>query len=45
MTPAPPTLFTAASAAEGIGQPMSDSATLSGGAHPTGTITFHVYGS
>ncbi len=39
-----PTLSTTASASTTIGTPVSDTATLSGGFNPTGTITFRLYG-
>ena len=41
---AKPTIVTVASPAVILGDSIKDSATLSEGAHPTGTITFHVYG-
>ena len=41
---ASPTLTTTASASVAAGGQISDSATLSGGASPSGTITFDVYG-
>jgi hypothetical protein len=44
ITPAHPAIETVASGATVLGNPISDTATLSGGAHPTGTITFRVYG-
>jgi hypothetical protein len=44
VNPASPTLVTVASAAVEVGREISDSATLSGGANPTGTIEFRVYG-
>ena len=44
ITPAHPAIQTVASGATVLGNPISDSATLSGGSHPTGTITFRVYG-
>jgi hypothetical protein len=44
ITPAHPAIETVASDATVLGKPISDSATLSGGSHPTGTITFRVYG-
>jgi hypothetical protein len=42
--PATPTIVTVASPAVVLGDSIKDSATLSDGAHPTGTIAFHVYG-
>jgi hypothetical protein len=39
-----PTISTQASPAVTVGKPISDTATLSGGASPTGTITFDVFG-
>lgn len=44
ISPAQPKVVTVASGAVTVGSPISDSATLSDGAHPTGTITFKVYG-
>ena len=44
VSPARPTIFTVASGAVPVGEPISDLATLSGGAAPRGTITFRVYG-
>ncbi len=44
ISPAHPTLATVASHATVIGGAVSDSATLSGGSDPTGTITFRAYG-
>jgi hypothetical protein len=44
VNPASPTLETVASAAVEVDHEISDSATLSGGASPTGTIEFRVYG-
>ncbi len=44
ISPAHPTLATVASHATVIGGAISDSATLSGGSDPTGTITFRAYG-
>lgn len=44
IAPAHPAIRTVASGATVLGNPISDSATLSGGSHPTGTITFRVYG-
>jgi hypothetical protein len=38
-----PTLTTSATASVTIGSPISDTATLSGGVSPTGTITFHLF--
>ncbi len=40
----PRAIVTTASAPVAIGSPISDTATLSGGANPTGTITFTVFG-
>ncbi len=40
----PPTLTTQASAAVTVGGSLSDTATLSDGASPTGTITFNLHG-
>jgi hypothetical protein len=42
--PAQPTIVTEASQATEVGKEIFDRATLSGGADPTGTITFNVYG-
>jgi hypothetical protein len=42
--PAQPTIVTVASGAVHVGTAISDSAVLAGGAHPTGTITFRLYG-
>jgi hypothetical protein len=39
-----PTLTTQATAEAALGDPISDTATLSGGDNPTGRITFNVYG-
>ena len=39
-----PTLTTTASPSVEVGQPITDTATLSGGVLPTGTITFTLYG-
>ncbi|MCI0345696.1 MAG: DUF11 domain-containing protein, partial [Chloroflexi bacterium] len=39
-----PTIVTSANQSVTIGAPISDSATLSGGVNPTGTITFNAYG-
>jgi hypothetical protein len=39
-----PAIATEASGAVQVGQPISDTAFLSGGANPRGTITFRVYG-
>jgi hypothetical protein len=39
-----PELTTVATASVTLGEPISDTATLSGGDNPTGTITFNVYG-
>ena len=39
-----PTLTTVASGSTDLGSPIHDSATLSGGADPTGAIDFHLYG-
>lgn len=44
VNPASPTLVTVASPGVEVGHEISDSATLSGGANPTGTITFRLYG-
>ena len=45
VTAAPPAqLVTTATPTAFVGQPISDTATLSGGSNPTGTITFIVYG-
>ena len=41
---ASPTLVTQASAPVAVGGNLSDTATLAGGASPTGTITFNLYG-
>ena len=41
---ASPTLTTTASAGGPVGTPITDKATLAGGATPTGTITFNLYG-
>jgi hypothetical protein len=41
---ATPTLATQASAAISLGGSVTDTATLSGGTNPTGTITFRLYG-
>jgi hypothetical protein len=41
---ATPTIVTVASQAVEVGNPITDNATLSRGANPTGTITFKVYG-
>ncbi len=40
---ATPSLSTSAGAAVGIGAPLRDTATLTGGYHPTGTVTFRLY--
>ena len=42
--PANPTLVTAASASVPVGGTVNDTATLSGGVNPTGTITFELFG-
>lgn len=42
--PPPPTLTTVASPGAPAGTPVHDTAVLSGGMDPTGTITFRVYG-
>ena len=42
--PAHPTLVTVASESTTVGSPIHDSATLTGGADPTGRIHFHLYG-
>ncbi len=39
-----PTLSTSATASVGVGGTISDTATLSGGSAPTGTVTFTVFG-
>ncbi|HWF49165.1 MAG TPA: Ig-like domain-containing protein [Solirubrobacteraceae bacterium] len=44
VTKASPALATTASGAVAVGGTISDSAVLSGGVNPTGTITFNVYG-
>ncbi len=44
VSPASPAIVTTASAPTTVGNPISDSATLSGGVAPTGTITFTVFG-
>ena len=44
ITPATPTISTAASAGGPIGTPLTDTATVSGGSNPTGSITFALYG-
>ncbi len=44
LEPAHPHLSTVASGAVDLGHPISDAATLTGGAHPTGRITFRAYG-
>ena len=44
ITPASPALVTTASAGGPIGTALTDQATLSGGASPTGSITFRLYG-
>ncbi|MDQ6777331.1 MAG: Ig-like domain repeat protein, partial [Actinomycetota bacterium] len=44
VNPAMPAIVTAASAAITLGGTIKDSAVLSGGFNPTGTITFSVYG-
>jgi hypothetical protein len=41
---ASPTLSTSATASVALGAPAKDTATLTGGTSPTGTITFRVYG-
>lgn len=41
---AQPSISTSATASAALGESISDSATLSGGADPTGTITFTAYG-
>jgi len=43
-TKASPSISTQASAATTVGTPIKDTATLSGGFNPTGTITFRLYG-
>jgi hypothetical protein len=42
--PAQTTLSTQTAAAAALGSPIHDTATLSGGLNPTGTITFRLYG-
>lgn len=42
--PGSPAIVTTASAAVNLGNPISDSATLTGGSSPTGTVTFNIYG-
>ncbi|MEW6153393.1 MAG: hypothetical protein AB1673_05295 [Actinomycetota bacterium] len=44
VTQAEPTLVTLATQAGTVGSPISDTATLSGGVNPTGTITFTLFG-
>ncbi len=44
VTPSTPSLSTHASAATTAGSPISDTATLSGGTAPSGTITFTLFG-
>lgn len=44
ISPAQPSISTLASGAVPVGEPIRDTATLTGGEHPTGTITFDVYG-
>jgi hypothetical protein len=44
VSPAKPTVVTVASAAVSLGGSITDSATLSGGARPTGKIEFKLYG-
>ena len=44
VNPASPTIATTASAGTALGGTISDSAVLSGGVSPTGSITFDVYG-
>jgi len=44
VTPAAPTIVTAASPSVPVGGTIRDTATLAGGATPTGTITFNLYG-
>jgi uncharacterized repeat protein (TIGR01451 family) len=41
---APPTMSTTASEGVAIGNPISDSASLTGGFSPSGTVTFKLYG-
>ena len=41
---ATPTLVTAATPTAGVGQPITDTATLADGSNPTGTITFTLFG-
>jgi hypothetical protein len=44
ITQATPTIVTTASAGGAIGTQLSDTATVSGGFNPTGTVTFNLYG-
>ncbi len=44
VSPVTPKIVTQASATVTVGQTISDTATLSGGVNPTGTITFNVFG-
>lgn len=44
ISPASPNIVTQATASVTIDSPISDTATLSGGVNPTGTITFNLYG-
>ncbi|MEO8487835.1 MAG: IPTL-CTERM sorting domain-containing protein, partial [Betaproteobacteria bacterium] len=44
IAPSNPTLVTVASAGGATGTQINDTATLSGGSNPTGTITFRLYG-
>lgn len=44
ITKATPTISTVASAATTLGNNITDTATVSGGFNPTGTVTFNVYG-
>ncbi len=44
VTKAPPAIVTQASPPVAVGNPITDTATLSGGVNPTGTITFTLFG-
>ena len=44
ITPSTPTIATVASTGGPIGTVLSDTATVSGGTNPTGTVTFNLYG-
>jgi len=44
VTPGGPSITTVASAPVPVGGPINDTATLSGGLNPTGTITFNLFG-